>query len=140
MNLMPLNPCINLQFNGQCEAAFRFYERCLGGKISYMLAWGDSPMAKDAPPAWGKKICHATLLLGDTRLQGSDPAPGSYEQARGFGITISPEASDAERMFGELAEGGTILVRLEKTFWAERFGVVTDRFGIPWLINCEKSN
>jgi PhnB protein len=136
---MPLNPCINLSFNGQCEAAFKFYERCMNGKISFMLAWGDSPMAKDAPPEWSGKIAHATLMVGNTRLLGSDPAPGSYESPRGFGITISPDESDAERLFAELAEGGTVSLPLQQTFWAHRFGMVTDRFGIPWVLNCEKS-
>ena len=60
MSLMTLDPSVNLSFNGQCEAAFRYYERCLNGKISFMLTWGDSPMAKDAPPAWSGKIAHAT--------------------------------------------------------------------------------
>ena len=135
---MPLNLCINLVFDGQCEAAFKFYERCLNGRISFMLAWGESPMAKDAPPGWSGKILHATLEIENTRLLGSDQGPGSYEPPRGFGITISPDAGDAERVFGELAEGGTVTLPLQQTFWAYRFGMVTDRFGIPWLINCEE--
>lgn len=136
---MPLNPCINLSFDGQCEAAFRLYERCLNGKIAFMLTWGDSPVARDAPPEWSNKVFHATLLVGDTRLQGSDPAPGSYEPPRGFEITLNPAESDALRLFSELAEGGTIRMPLQETFWAARFGVLTDRFGITWVINCEKS-
>ena len=136
---MTLNPCLNLSFDGQCEAAFRFYERCLDGKITFMLAWGDSPMAGGAPPEWGRKIAHATLVIGNTSFQGSDPAPGSYETSRGFTITLNPGESDVERVFAELAEGGVIRMPLQETFWAHRFGVLTDRFGIPWAINCEKS-
>lgn len=135
---MTLNPCINLPFNGQCEAAFRFYERCLNGRITFMLTWGNSPMAKDAPPEWGDKIAHATLAVGDTRLQGSDPTPGSYESPKGFAITLNPSQADVERLFAELAEGGTIQAPLQETFWAHRFGAVTDRFGIPWAINCAR--
>ena len=86
---MTLNPCINLWFDGQCEAAFKFYERCLNGKISFMLAWGDSPMAQDAPPEWSSKIVHATLVVGNTRLLGGDALPGSYESPRGFGVLLS---------------------------------------------------
>ena len=138
MGLMNLNPCINLSFDGQCEAAFEFYERCLNGKIAFMLRWGDSPMAKDAPPEWSSKIAHATLVFGDYRLQGSDPAPGSYESPRGFCIMLHPSERDAERLFMDLAEGGTVRMPLQKTFWAVRFGLLTDRFGIPWAINCEK--
>ena len=139
MSLMTLSPCINLSFNGQCEAAFKFYERCLNGKITFMLTWGDSPMAKDAPPEWSSKIVNATLVVGNTRLQGSDSAPGSYESPRGFVITLNPSEGDAQRLFTELAEGGTVCMPLQQTFWAVRFGVLTDRFGIPWVINCEES-
>lgn len=138
MSVMNLNPCINLSFDGQCEAAFKFYERCLNGKISFMLTWGNSPMAKDAPPEWGSKIAHATLIVGSTRLQGADSAPGSYESPRGFCIMLQPSERDAERLFTELADGGTVRVPLQQTFWSLRFGVLTDRFGIPWAINCEK--
>src|SRR5262249_42553451 len=127
MNLMTLNPCINLSFDGQCEAAFKFYERCLNGKIVFMLTWGDSPMAKDAPPGWNGKILQATLAVGNTTLGGSDASPGSYEAPRGFGVMLSPNEHDGERLFTELAEGGTIRMPLQKTFWAPLFGVVTDR-------------
>jgi len=136
---MALNPCINLSFDGQCEAAFTFYERCFSGRITYMLTWGNSPVAGDAPPDWSNKIVHATLLVGNTQLQGADCAPGAYESPRGFGITLNPSVNEAERLFAELAEGGTVRVPLEETFWAARFGVVTDRFGIPWIVNCERS-
>src|SRR5438128_44941 len=129
MDLMTLNPCINLSFDGQCEAAFQFYERCLNAKISFILTWADSPMAKDAPPEWGSKIAHATLTAGNFRLQGSDPAPGSYESPRGFVISLDPSKDDAERLFADLAERGTVRMPLQETFWAHRFGVVTDRFG-----------
>src|SRR5690242_8316885 len=136
---MSLSPCINLTFDGQCEAAFRFYEKCMNGSIVFMLTWGDSPMAKDAPPEWSSKIVHATLVLGNGRLQGGDPAPGSYQPPKGFTITLNPSHDDAERLFTDLAEGGIVQVPLQETFWAHRFGAITDRFGIPWVINCEKS-
>jgi len=135
---MTLTPCLNLSFNGQCEAAFKHYERCMNGRITFMLTWGDSPMGKDAPPEWSGRIVHATLVIGETRLQGSDAAPGAYESPRGFVITLNPSQADAERLFTDLSEGGTVTMPLQETFWAIRFGVLTDRFGIPWAINCEK--
>ena len=135
MSLMTLHPCVNLSFNGQCEAAFRHYERCLNGKITFMLTWGDSPMAKDAPPEWSGKIAHATLEIGNTRIQGSDPAPGGYVIPQGFALSLDPDVGQAESLFAALAEGGTITVPLQQTFWARAFAVVTDRFGIPWIIN-----
>jgi PhnB protein len=136
---MTLNPCIQLSFDGQCEAAFKFYERCLNGKITFMLTWGDSPMAGDTPLPWHSKIAHATLVVGNSRLQGSDLAPGIYEFPQGFAIALSPTGGDAERLFTELAAGGTVRMPLQETFWAARFGMLTDRFGIPWVINSEKS-
>ena len=138
MSPMTLNPCINLSFDGQCEAAFKLYERCLNGRITYMLTWGESPMAKDAPPEWGSKIAHATLEVDSTRFQGSDAAPGTYESPQGFCIMLHPSERDAERVFTDLAEGGTVKMPLQQTFWAARFGVLTDRFGITWAINSEK--
>jgi PhnB protein len=137
---MAVNLCINLTFDGRCEAAFRFYERCLGGKIVFMLTWGDSPMAKDAPPEWGGKILYARLTLGDTALLGADVPPQRYEPPRGFGVMLSVDDSGgAERLFRALSENGTVNTPLQETFWALRYGGVTDQFGIPWEINCEKS-
>jgi PhnB protein len=133
---MTLDPCINLSFDGQCEAAFKFYEHCLRGKITLMLTWGDSPLAGEVPPEWNSKIVHATLVVGNTRFQGSDPAPGSYQSPRGFDMTLNAREGDAERLFIDLAAGGAIRMPLQQTFWAVRFGLLTDRFGIPWAINC----
>src|SRR5215471_7162791 len=81
---MRLNPY--LSFNGQCEAAFRFYEKCLGGKITFMMTYGESPMAAQAPPGWGKKIVHATLTVDNCMLQGADVTPERYEKPQGFSV------------------------------------------------------
>jgi PhnB protein len=130
-----VKPSIYLSFDGQCEAAFRFYERCFGGKITSLLAWGDSPMAKDAPPEWGAKILHASFSVGDVVLAGSDTQ--GYERPRGFSVMLGlSDRIEAERIFNALAEDGTVTVPLQETFWAVRYGSVTDRFGIPWTINC----
>jgi PhnB protein len=135
-----VKPSIYLSFNGQCEAAFRFYEQCLGGKITSSLTWGDSPMAKDAPPEWGAKILHASLSVGDIMLAGADTLPQGYERPRGFSVLLGlSDPMEAERLYNALAEEGTVTVPLQETFWAVRFGGVTDRFGIPWTINCGKA-
>jgi len=135
-----VKPSIYLSFNGQCEAAFMFYERCFGGKITSLLTWGDSPMAKDAPPDWGAKILHASLSVGDILLAGADTLPQAYERPRGFSVLLGlSEPMDAERIYSALAEDGTVTVPLQETFWALRYGWVTDRFGIPWTINCGKA-
>ena len=135
---MKLTPHISLAFDGQCEAAFRFYEQCLNGTIAYMLTWGNSPMAADAPPGWDAKIYHATLKIGDTAVTGGDVPPNRYERPKGFSLLLGmDDSAAAERVFQALAENGRIEMPLQKTFWASRFGVLVDQFGIPWSINCE---
>ena len=135
-----INPCVSLSFDGRCEAAFKFYEQCLGGKLTFMLTWGNSPMAKDAPPEWHAKICHASLTVGGMDFAGSDVQPHQYEAPRGFALLLGvDDPAGADRLFNALAENGKILMPLQETFWALRFGQVVDRFGIPWAINCEKA-
>ena len=135
---MKLNPY--LSFDGQCEAAFQFYERLFGGKIQMMLTYGNSPMAEQAPPEWRGKIAHATLAVGDNVLMGADVLPGQYEKPRGFQVMLGiNDPLDAERIFQGLAENGTVQMPLQTTFWSARFGVLVDRFGVPWSINCEQA-
>jgi PhnB protein len=135
---MKVNP--HLVFNAGCEAAFRFYERCLGGRIATLLKWRDSPMAAQAPQGWGDKILHATLVAGDAVLAGSDAMPGQYEKPKGFQLLLGiDDPADAERIFHALAENGTVEMPIQQTFWARRFGVLTDQFGVPWEINCESA-
>ena len=128
-----------LSFKGDCEAAFRLYERCLGGQLGAIFRYGGSPMAGDVPADWADKVMHGTLTLGNRVLMGGDVAPDRYEEPRGFSLSLQiAGTAEAERVFYELAESGRILVPLAQTFWAARFGMVVDRFGIPWLINCEE--
>jgi PhnB protein len=129
-----------LTFNGQCEAAFKFYEQCFGGKIGAMFTHGRTPAAEDVPPEWQNKIMHASLTVGDDVLMGSDAPPGRYEEAKGFCVSLQiKNPTDGERIFNALAENGTVRMPFQKTFWAVGFGVVVDRFGIPWIINCEQA-
>jgi len=135
---MQLNPY--LLFNGQCEAAFRFYERCLGGKIVAMMPHAGTPAEGQVPPEWREKIIHARLVVGDQVLMGSDAPPDHFEKPQGFSVTLGIDNPiEAERLFNALAENGTVRMPIQQTFWAERFGMLVDRFGIPWMINCEKS-
>jgi PhnB protein len=137
---MKLNPHISLVFNGQCEAAFEAYAQCLGGSIAYKLTWGASPMAKEAPPGWESKLYHATLKIGDTVMSGGDVAPDRYEKPQGFSVVLEmDDPAAAERIFESLAEGGRVQMPLQETFWAARFAALVDRFGVPWIINCEKA-
>ena len=135
MSSMQINPY--LSFNGNCEEAFNFYAQCLGGQVSALFRYGESPMASDVPPERANKVMHATLTCGDQVVMGGDP-PGPYEAPKGFSLSINVTGEqEAERIFGDLAKGGAIVMPLEKTFWAARFGMLVDRFGIPWMINCD---
>ncbi len=135
---MQINPY--LSFNGQCEAAFTFYQECFGGQLGAIFRYAGSPMADQAPPDWQDKIMHGSVTVANQVLMGADIVPDQYEEPKGFSLSIQiTSTADAERIFRDLARDGTIMVPLEKTFWADRFGVVVVRFGIQWLVNCEGS-
>ena len=125
-----------LYFDGQCREAFDFYAQVLGGEITTMMPYGDRPEMR-APPDWSDKILHASLKIGDEELLGSDAFPGGYRAPQGYEITIAIDAFDAaERIFAALSAGGVVRMPLQGVFWTKGFGMVTDRFGVPWMINC----
>ena len=129
-----------LTFNGQCEAAFKFYEQCLGGKIVAMLTHAGTPAEEQVPSERRNKILHARLSVGDSALMGSDAPPERYEEPRGFSVQLAiGDPLDAERIFHALAKNGTVRMPIQKTFWAARFGMLVDQFGIPWMFNCEQT-
>jgi PhnB protein len=127
-----------LSFKGDCEAAFKFYEQHLGGQPRGIFRYAGSPLENSVPPEWGDKIMHGSIVVGDHLLMGSDVGAQQYEEPKGFSLSLQiSDTADAERLYQALAQNGRIVMPLEKTFWASRFGSVVDRFGIPWLINCE---
>jgi PhnB protein len=132
---MKLNPY--LSFNGQCEAAFKFYEQCLGGKIVEMMTYADSPMAEQTAPELLNKVMHVSLAVDDMVLMGSDAPPDYVEKPQGFSVSLQfDDVAEGERIFHALEENGTVQMPLQETFWAARFGMLVDQFGIPWMINC----
>jgi PhnB protein len=134
---MQLNPYLN--FDGRCEAAFKFYEKVLGGKIVAMMTFGETPMKDQMPAEWHGKIAHARLTVGDEVLMGGDPPPQHYQPPKGITVTLGTvDPAEAERVFEALSDGGMVTMPIAETFWARRFGMLTDRFGIPWMINCER--
>src|SRR6185437_7635031 len=134
---MPLNPY--LLFNGQCEAAFKFYERCFSGKIEAMMRHAGTPAEQGVPPEWRDKILHARISLGGGVLMGSDAPPEHYEKPQGFSVAVEVKTpAEAERLFEALSEHGSVRMPLQQTFVAARFGMLVDQFGIPWMINCEQ--
>jgi len=133
---MQVNPY--LSFQGDCEAALDLYARCFGAERATIFRYGGSPMAGDVPADWSDKVMHATLKIGDQVVMAADVTPDRYEAPKGFSMSVHVDnAADAERIFDQLAEGGQALMPIAKTFWAERFGMVVDRFGVSWLINAE---
>lgn len=134
---MQVNPY--LTFNGQCEAAFKFYEEVLGGKIAFITTYGETPAAEHMPAEAKNLIIHATLMVGDQVLMGSDAPPGRYDEPKGIHVSIGlKDTAEGERIFKALAENATVVMPFEPTFWAAGFGMCVDRFGIPWMVNCEK--
>ena len=127
-----------VSFNGDCEAAFKLYEKSLAGELGPIFRYGGSALAATVPPEWADKIMHGSITIGGQVLMGADVAPDQYEAPKGISLSLhTSDATEAERVFEELGKDGRVVLPLEKTFWAERFGMVVDRFGIPWMINCE---
>lgn len=130
---MELSPYLN--FNGQCAEAFRLYEKALGGQIVHMQTHGDSPMKDHVPASWHDAVLHVRLEVDGQAIMGSD-APGEhYAAPQGLSVSVTVPPSDAERIFRDLADGGRITMPFEKTFWSPGFGMLVDRFGIPWMVN-----
>jgi PhnB protein len=135
---MQLNPY--LLFGGQCEAAFRYYEKVLGGKITAMMPHEGTPAESQVPAEWRKKIIHARLAIGDEVLMGSDAPPDRYKPPQGFSVSVQVKTpEDADRIFHALADNGKVTMPLGKTFFSSAFGMLTDQFGIPWMVNCDQA-
>ena len=133
---MQANPY--LTFNGDCGEALKFYEQTLGARIEFLTKYEGSPAAGMAPPDWGDKVMHATVKIDDTTLMAADAPPGHYAKPQGISVSLSlNDAEKGERIFNALSQGGTVQMPFEKTFWAAGFGMCIDRFGIPWMVNCE---
>jgi PhnB protein len=129
----------HLIFDGHCRAAFEYYARLLDATIVTMLPFGDSPLADKVPLDWQGKILHATLELGTFQLFGSDALPDGYVSPRGFSVALGVDGfAQTKKTFDGLADAGRILLPLQRTFWSSGFGMLIDRFGVPWEISCEQ--
>lgn len=129
-----------LSFDGDCEAAFKFYERIFGGRILMLARYGEAPSGEKMPAVQLGRIMHARLKVGNSLLMGGDCMGTGYVKPQGICAHIKVDtAADAERIFAGLSEDGTVMMPMAQTFWALRFGMVTDRFGVPWMVNCEAS-
>ena len=132
---MSVIPYITL--NGRCAEALAFYEKALGATIDSVATFAQSPMHERTPPEWRDKVMHAGFTVAGSRLYAGDGMPGGANKPIG-GVTfsiITDDVAEAERMFDALAESGHVGMPLQETFWAERWGMVTDQFGVPWMVN-----
>ncbi|HEX8245647.1 MAG TPA: VOC family protein [Longimicrobium sp.] len=130
-----------LFFDGRCAEAFRFYEQLLGGQIEFMQKAGETPERDRLPPEQHDSIMHVRMRVGDQVLMGSDAPSPHFEKPQGFFVSLQiDEPAEAERIFNGLSEGAEVRMPLQKTFWAGRFGMLVDRFGTPWMVNCEKGD
>jgi PhnB protein len=129
-----------LAFDGKCEEAFRYYAQHLGGKIAFLMRMGESPMADKVAPEHRNRVMHATLEIPGGVVHGADAPPEHFSKPQGFCVSVSvKEPAEAERIFAALVDGGKTQMPMQETFWAQRFGMGIDRFGIPWMVNCEKA-
>jgi PhnB protein len=124
-----------LNFGGNCEEAFRFYEKNLGGKIEMMMRYADQPDPKNVPPGTEKYVLYLNMTIGETQLMGSDVPPERFQPMRSVYLSLAVDSSEeAERIFKLLSEGGEVFMPMEETFFAYRFGMLRDRFGTSWMI------
>lgn len=128
-----------LTFDGNCAEAMRFYEKVLNGKLEKLITNGESPMADQMPPGNADRIMHADLSFDGGHLFAGDSVNGmggNFDGMRGFSVTLTyDDTAQAEKVFNELKEGGNVIMDFTPTFWAEKFGMLTDRYGTPWIIN-----
>ena len=128
-----------LTFDGKAAEALDFYARVLGGKILFSMKYGESPMASQTPPEAKDRLMHATLEARGHQLMASDAPPGvPFEGHKGFALSVQEsDAKAGEQLFNALADGGQVTMAYGATFWAAGFGMLIDRFGVPWMVNVE---
>jgi len=132
---MKLNPY--LFYDGNCEAAFKHYEAVLGAKIEVLLRNEEAPPDMPSPPERKKKIMHGRISIDGEVLMASDAPPDHFHKPQGFSVSLTfTDPEEAERKFTALCEGGSVNMPFGKTFFSRGFGMGTDQFGIPWMVNC----
>ncbi|MGH8232376.1 MAG: VOC family protein [Steroidobacteraceae bacterium] len=134
---MKISP--HLAFDGTCREAFEFYANTFGGKIIMLMTYGESPAAAQVPADMRDQVIHARVDIGGQYLMGADAPATRFRPAQGIMVMAAVESrTEAERVFNALASNGNVTMPYQETFWAHGFGMCTDRYGVPWMINCEK--
>jgi PhnB protein len=136
---MPIEPY--LFFEGRCEEAIEFYRKALGAQIAMLMRYKESPEPPPPgklPPGYENKVMHASLRIGDATLMASDGMAQGQPRFQGFSLSLTaPDQAKANQFFAALSEGGQVQMPLTKTFWSPLFGMVTDRFGVAWMVSIE---
>ena len=128
-----------LNFGGNCEQAFRFYEKHLGGQIVMLMRRAEQPDQPAKWPGWEQSVQYAIMNIAETQLMASDVPPDRFQPMRSVYLSLSVDgAAEAERVWALLSDGGQIYMPLEETFFADRFGQLRDRFGTSWMILAQK--
>ena len=128
-----------LSFGGRCEEALEFYKRSIGAEVTGLMRWKESPdAAMKAPPGYEEKIMNAAFRIGETQLMADDGMGAKQAEFKGMSLVIEvTDDAQAKRVFTALGEGGNVQMPLMKTFWTSSFGMLTDKFGVPWMVNVE---
>ena len=130
---------VYLNYGGNCEQAFRFYEQHLGGKITMLARHGEQPNAGNVPANWRNAVLHARIEFGKTVLMGADIPPDRFQPMRSAYLTLSADSAEqAELLYALLTDGGQIFMKMEETFFASRFAMLRDKFGTSWMLLHER--
>lgn len=126
---------IYLNYGGNCEQAFRFYEQHLGGKITMITRHGQQPNPENVPVSWKNAVLHARIEIGQSVLMGADIPPDRFQPMRSAYLTLIVDSDEeAERLYALLSDGGEIFMKMEETFFASRFAMLRDKFGTSWML------
>lgn len=130
-----------LMFDGSCADAMRFYEKTLKGRIEMMMTYAEAPEGSMPVPAEARKlVMHASLEIEGQKIMASDAPPGRFEPMKGLWVSLNVGSiGEAERVFKELSDRANVVMPISETFWAARFGMLIDRYGTPWMVNCDKN-
>lgn len=136
---MPAVPTPYLRFEGRCAEALTFYAQALGAKLAELHRYGDAPAGENMPPAPADWVMHGRLVWPNgAMLMASDGGMGPHDGYKGITLTVNPATLDEGRqVFAALSEGGQVQMPFSPTFWAIGFGMLVDRFGVPWMVNVE---
>lgn len=131
---MQINPY--LHYDGNCEEAFKFYEKAIGAKIDVIMHVEGSPAAEHMPPSMAKKVLHGQINIGGEVIMASDSPPDYFEKMQGFSVSLHAQSTaEGEKLFNALADGGEVKMPFAATFWSKGFGMCVDKFGVPWMVN-----